>query len=314
MGQWLQVLFPTLFFGWLIWAFLRLVTRNASDVPDRPEQTYSIFTAAFDRELQAGAIEKELATSGVRCGMPSGINVSDLSARARLADEAFEQAINSEGAKNARTALARFKENLSVCVLIDQSGSMVNQAPGLVGQLRALTEIYSDTDHEIGIFGFTTMGWHGGMARDAWKKAGRPKYPGRLCSLLHIVYKPFELPAPEAHWQAMLNPGLFFENVDGEALEWGSRLLAARPPAKKLLIVLSDGASVDDSTLMANGPNILERHLLGVIAQIQGDQSIRLGAIGLGYAVDRYYSCSVHTSEPEGLLTSMNQLTTLMTT
>jgi len=154
------------------------------------------------------------------------------------------------------------------------------------------------------ILGFTTRQWKGGHSAKDWVRAGRPPDPGRLNDLLHIVYKSAGEPArrSRASLGAMLEPGLLKENIDGEALLWASRRLLTRPEKRKILIVISDGAPVDQFTLEVNGDKlILDRHLRQVIAGIQSAGAIELTAIGVKHDTGQYYPNSVGINELENL-------------
>lgn len=308
MGELLQIALAAII-TWLLWAYFRRGSkRQAHDTPDRDDKPYEAYTTDFDRELKASDVEAALALSGARLALPSGTRVPNLPTRTEIADEAFDRALHSEGATITASALTNKADKISIAILIDQSGSMVNRAPQLVGQLRALEHFLSSAGHELALFGFTTMGWHGGIVREAWQKAGRPRYPGRLCALLHIVYKTFDQSMPAQAWQAMLNPRLFFENVDGEALDWAYRQLLTRSSVNKFLVVISDGAPVDDSTIAENGPNFLLRHLRKVIEHVSSDQRIGLGAIGIGYAVNEFYPISTQVNDENQFLEEFAKL------
>jgi len=191
-----------------------------------------------------------------------------------------------------------------VSLLIDNSGSMRGR-PITIAAMSA--EILARTLERCGvkveILGFTTRAWKGGQSREAWLKAGKPPQPGRLNDLRHIVYK-----AADAPWRRarrglglMLREGLLKENIDGEAILWAHQRLLARPEQRRILMVISDGAPVDDSTLSANPGNYLERHLREVIAWIEGQSEVELLAIGIGHDVTRYYRRAVTISDPEQL-------------
>jgi cobaltochelatase CobT len=191
-----------------------------------------------------------------------------------------------------------------VTLLIDNSGSMRGR-PIAVAAMSA--EILARTLERCGvkveILGFTTRAWKGGQSREAWLKAGKPPNPGRLNDLRHIIYK-----AADAPWRRarrglglMLREGLLKENIDGEAILWAHHRLLARPEQRRILMVISDGAPVDDSTLSANPGNYLERHLREVIAWIETHSDVELLAIGIGHDVTRYYRRAVTISDPEQL-------------
>jgi cobaltochelatase CobT len=156
---------------------------------------------------------------------------------------------------------------------------------------------------KVEILGFTTRQWKGGQARERWVQDGKPKNPGRLNDLRHIVYKSADAPWRRARKNLglMLREGLLKENIDGEALMWAFRRLAARPEHRRILMVISDGAPVDDSTLSVNPGNYLERHLRDVIRQIEGSRAVEVVAIGIGHDVTRYYRRAVTIVDAEEL-------------
>jgi cobaltochelatase CobT len=153
------------------------------------------------------------------------------------------------------------------------------------------------------ILGFTTRGWKGGQSREAWLSEGRPPHPGRLNDLRHILYKRADEPYRHARKSLglMMREGLLKENIDGEALLWAHARLLARPEERRILLVISDGAPVDDSTASANGGTYLERHLRQVIGWIEGRSNVELAAIGIGHDVTRYYSRAVTIMDAEQL-------------
>ena len=153
------------------------------------------------------------------------------------------------------------------------------------------------------ILGFTTRAWKGGQAREKWIGDGKPANPGRLNDLRHIVYKAADEPWRRAkkNLGLMMREGLLKENIDGEALMWAHNRLMARPEQRKILMVISDGAPVDDSTLSVNSGNYLERHLRRVIEDIESKSSVELTAIGIGHDVTRYYKRAVTIVDAEQL-------------
>ena len=191
-----------------------------------------------------------------------------------------------------------------VTLLIDNSGSMRGR-PIMVAALCA--DILARTLERCGvkteILGFTTRAWKGGQARDMWIKAGKPAQPGRLNDLRHIVYKAADAPWRRARKNLglMMREGLLKENIDGEALVWAHQRLLGRPEARKILMVISDGAPVDDSTLSVNSGHYLERHLREVIGEIEGKSNVELIAIGIGHDVTRYYRRAVTIVDVEQL-------------
>ena len=195
-----------------------------------------------------------------------------------------------------------------VSILIDNSGSMRGR-PIAIAAICA--DILARTLERCGvqteILGFTTRGWKGGQSRESWLAAGRPPNPGRLNDLRHIVYKRADEPYRRARRNLglMMREGLLKENIDGEALLWAHNRLIARPEERRILMVISDGAPVDDSTASANGGTYLERHLRQVIEWIEKRSSVELIAIGIGHDVTRYYSRAVTIMDAEQLAGAM---------
>ncbi len=188
-----------------------------------------------------------------------------------------------------------FKDTV-VSLLIDNSGSMRGR-PITIAAIS--TDILAKTLERCGIkvevLGFTTRTWKGGKARDAWIKENKPKLPGRLNELLHIVYKNADAPVrrTKRNFGIMLKEGLLKENIDGEALDWAYKRLIARSEKRKILMVISDGAPVDDSTLSSNKSNYLDNHLKYIIKSIEKRGAVELLAIGIGHDVTRYYAKAV---------------------
>ena len=202
-----------------------------------------------------------------------------------------------------------------VTLLLDNSGSMRGR-PIMVAAMCA--DILGRTLERVGvkteILGFTTRAWKGGMSREKWLGAGKPPQPGRLNDLRHIVYKAADEPWRRAkrNLVLMMREGLLKENIDGEALTWAHNRIVARPEQRKILMVISDGAPVDDSTLSVNAGNYLEHHLRRVIEEIETRSSVELTAIGIGHDVTRYYRKAVTIVDAEQLGGAMTeQLTEL---
>lgn len=207
-----------------------------------------------------------------------------------------------------------FKDTV-VSILIDNSGSMRGR-PISIAAISA--DILARTLERVGvkteILGFTTRAWKGGQAREAWLAAGRPTQPGRLNDVRHIVYKQADEPWRRAKRSLglMMREGLLKENIDGEALLWAHGRLIARPEDRRILMVISDGAPVDDSTLSVNSGSYLERHLRQVIGWIEARSPVELVAIGIGHDVTRYYARAVTIMDVEQLAgTMIEQLASL---
>jgi len=159
------------------------------------------------------------------------------------------------------------------------------------------------------ILGFTTRAWKGGQTREKWAEDGKPPNPGRLNDLRHIIYKAADIPWRRARRNLglMLREGLLKENIDGEALMWAHNRLLGRSEQRRILMVISDGAPVDDATLSANAGNYLEKHLRDVIGWIESRSNVELTAIGIGHDVTRYYKHAVTISDAEELGGTMMQ-------
>ena len=191
-----------------------------------------------------------------------------------------------------------------VSLLIDNSGSMRGR-PITIAAMCAdiLARTLERCSVKTEVLGFTTKAWKGGKSREEWIESGKQPAPGRLNDLRHIIYKTADEPwrRSKRNLGLMLREGLLKENIDGEALEWAYSRLISRPEQRKILMVISDGAPVDDSTLSVNAGNYLERHLKQVIQKIEIDPSIELTAIGIGHDVNRYYRRAVTIVDAEQL-------------
>src|SRR5208337_464218 len=198
---------------------------------------------------------------------------------------------------------ATFRDTV-VTLLLDNSGSMRGR-PITVAATCAdiLARTLERCGVKVEILGFTTRAWKGGQSREAWLQANKPASPGRLNDLRHIIYKSADAPwrRSRKHLGLMMREGLLKENIDGEALDWAHRRLLARPEQRKILMMISDGAPVDDSTLSVNPGNYLERHLRHIIEEIETRSPVELIAIGIGHDVTRYYRRAVTIVDAEEL-------------
>ena len=197
-----------------------------------------------------------------------------------------------------------------VTLLIDNSGSMRGR-PITVAATCAdiLARTLERCGVKVEILGFTTKAWKGGQSREKWLASGKPQSPGRLNDLRHIVYKGADAPWRRARRNLglMMREGLLKENIDGEALIWAHDRLLARPEQRRILMMISDGAPVDDSTLSVNPGNYLERHLRAVIEQIETRSPVELLAIGIGHDVTRYYRRAVTIVDADELAGAMTE-------
>jgi cobaltochelatase CobT len=202
---------------------------------------------------------------------------------------------------------ADFRDTV-VTLLLDNSGSMRGR-PIMVAACCAdiLARTLERCGVKVEILGFTTRAWKGGQAREQWLAAGKPANPGRLNDLRHIVYKPADAPwrRSKRSLALMMREGLLKENIDGEALAWAHRRLLAKSERRRILMMISDGAPVDDSTLSVNTGCYLERHLRQVIEEIETRSTIELIAIGIGHDVTRYYRRAVTITDPSELAGAM---------
>jgi cobaltochelatase CobT len=191
-----------------------------------------------------------------------------------------------------------------VTLLIDNSGSMRGRP---ITVAATCADILARTLERCGVkvelLGFTTRAWKGGLSRESWLQSGKPANPGRLNDLRHIIYKAADAPWRRARKNLglMMREGLLKENIDGEALDWAHKRLLARSEQRKILMVISDGAPVDDSTLSVNAGSYLERHLRHIIAEIETRSPVELIAIGIGHDVTRYYRRAVTIVDAEEL-------------
>ena len=196
-----------------------------------------------------------------------------------------------------------FKDTI-VTLLIDNSGSMRGR-PITIAALCAdiLSRTLERCNVKVEILGFTTKNWKGGQSREDWNKNGKPQYPGRLNDLRHIIYK-----SADTNWRQskknlglMLKEGLLKENIDGEAILWAFNRLKKRKEERKILMVISDGAPVDDSTLSVNSGDFLEKHLKKVVKTIQDNKDFEILAIGIGHDVSRYYKKAIKITDVQEL-------------
>jgi cobaltochelatase CobT len=202
-----------------------------------------------------------------------------------------------------------------VTILIDNSGSMRGRPIALAAMSAdVIAQTLERCNVRVEILGFTTRAWKGGQAREHWIANGRPDNPGRLNDLRHIIYKAADAPMRRSRRNLglMLKEGVLKENIDGEALAWAYNRLARRAEQRKILMVISDGAPVDDSTLSANSGNMLEADLRNVIGWIENRSKVEMTAIGIGHDVTRYYSRALTITDADGLAPAlMEQLADL---
>jgi cobaltochelatase CobT len=264
--------------------------RRAALPPEVPLPTprpadfaYRVFTDGFDQTV---SIDEVAVTLGKPVG---GRNRSD----------ARHVWMRSSA---TRIATATAQSGTVVTVLVDHSGSMRDTGVTAAVCILELTELLlGKLGIGLEVLGFTTTSWKGGRSRELWIEQGRPASPGRLCDLLHIVYRPAAAVEPAAdagRYLPMLRTGLLRENVDGEALLWATARLRQVPARRRILLVLSDGAPCDDSTTSQNGGRFLQWHLQEVVEALQQAGDIHLCAIGLGHDVAPYYPNATLAATP----------------
>ena len=294
-----------------------------------PEPAYKIFTTAFDEIVEAQDLCEPEELDRLRAYLDQQI-ASLSSVVSRLANKLQRRLLAKQNrawtfdleegildaARLARvvvdpTAPLSFKEEKDtdfrdtvVTLLLDNSGSMRGR-PIMVAAVCAdiLARTLERCAVKVEILGFTTRAWKGGLSRDEWIKAGKPAQPGRLNDLRHIIYKNADEPwrRGRKNLGLMMREGLLKENIDGEALVWAHHRLMTRPEQRRILMVISDGAPVDDSTLSVNSGHYLERHLRTVINDIEQLSPVELIAIGIGHDVTRYYRRAVTIVDVEQL-------------
>ena len=301
--------------------------RPWTDIPDGFD--YKVFTEAFDEVTAAAELcdDEELTRlrayldaqlkglQGVVTRLANRLQRRLMAQQSRSWDFDQEEGL-LDAARLARVVVSpgqslsykverdvEFKDTV-VTLLLDNSGSMRGR-PISIAAISAdvLARTLERCGVKVEILGFTTRNWKGGLSRDAWLTAGKPAHPGRLNDLRHIVYKQADEPWRRARKNLglMMREGLLKENIDGEALLWAHQRLLARPEDRRILMVISDGAPVDDSTLSVNSAGYLEAHLRKVIEWIEAKSPVQLVAIGIGHDVTRYYRRAVTIMDAEQL-------------
>lgn len=273
--------------------WLRKILRHAEtrSIPTTLSDDYWIFDTSYDEEISS----KKLLEERNRL-VPGSEQLSFRTQTAVLeavaAERATLQAKTTLEAEKIRDGLGNVEGHLSLSVLIDHSGSMrddkVQMALVIAG---CASQLASKLDIPFEVLGFTTVEWKGDPVRGLWISRGQPEAPGRLCALRHIVYSDFKTKRlPDL--RAMFLPDILKENVDGEAILWAAERARKIDAARHLVVVVSDGAPVDDSTLAQNRPDFLWDHLLSVMAEMKADDSFTVVGVGLDHDVRRIYKRS----------------------
>ena len=298
-----------LLLGALIWllavAFFRSRKAPSSAAPDPAASFYHPYTTRFDRVCGGSELRSLLDADGKDIRAGRAVGTADPAARERMFHEAHERAT---AGLNTLAGL----DGTAVCVLVDQSGSMARFMPAVAGELLAACEDLEAVGADVMLAGFTTIGWRGGQTRALWDNEGRPPYPGRLCDLLHVIYSGFGEASTATLFAPLLDQGIFFENVDGEAICWAEQALLAVPQPRRCLIVVSDGAPVDDSSLFENGPSFLWNHLVQTLDGLHSRGQIAVGGIGINHDVSSLYAYARQVSPDGGLAAEIVQLAALL--
>jgi cobaltochelatase CobT len=203
----------------------------------------------------------------------------------------------------------KFKDTV-VSVLIDSSGSMRGRSISIAAMCAdILGRTLERCSVKVEILGFTTKAWRGGQSRELWLQQGKPQQPGRLNDLRHIIYKAADMPWRRARRNLglMMREELLKENIDGEALLWAHNRIHGRTEDRKILMVISDGLPVDNSTLLVNPSNYLEQHLKYAIDQIENNSEVELVAIGIGHDVTHHYQHAVTITDADQLGDAMTE-------
>jgi cobaltochelatase CobT len=310
--------------------------RPNSSVLDAPERFgYQVFTRQFDEFVSAEALcdaeelerlrsflDKQLSTLHVAVSrLANRLQRKLLAQQSRAWDFDLEEGM-LDTARLSRVVTDPFQplsfkrerdttfRDTVVTLLLDNSGSMRGR-PIMVAACCAdiLARTLERCGVKVEILGFTTRQWKGGQSREQWLAAGKPPNPGRLNDLRHIVYKSADTPWRRARRNLglMMREGLLKENIDGEALAWAHARMLARPEQRRIIMMISDGAPVDDSTLSVNSGTYLERHLRQVIQEIEMHSAVELIAIGIGHDVTRYYRRAVTITDAEELAGAMTE-------
>lgn len=292
------------------------IVTGRSRVLDASPGGYRVFTTAYDSELQPATRIREALLAEYRRRLDTrvteqGLNIARLARQLKallaVASRDDWASAQEEGLIDGRrlaqlvaspTERRLFRQEQSEpqadCVvgfLIDCSGSMRQHSESVALLVDVFARALDMAGVASEILGFTTGAWNGGRALRDWRRAGKPPFPGRLNEVTHLVFKDGDTPWRRARRSiaALLNPELFREGIDGEALAWASARLAARGEARRLLIVISDGCPMDGATQLANDPHYLDHHLQQVAARVEADGVVALAAIGVGLDLSPYY-------------------------
>lgn len=279
---------------------------------------YRAYTTKFDREIRANEIDSVLGS--LRHDQLAALDSAWETLQTDLLPwRTGLHLIAADASSRIRAALTEAeRHDTAISLLFDQSGSMRGQRMLFsAATADVVQEFLLTLGMTCEVSGFTTSRWRGGRSRSRWNWRFRPRNPGRLNDLLHVIYQDAEdRRASTGRWdyRQMLRPDLPKENIDGEAIQWAAHRLSTLPNKRKILIVLSDGAPVDDATLTENRPDYLGDHLREVVENLVADGDIRIAAMGIGYRVHLFYPTSSYVEAPSelgaALITMIEQMLT----
>ncbi|WP_212744771.1 cobaltochelatase CobT-related protein [Parasedimentitalea maritima] len=269
----------------------------------KSDSGYSIFTTEFDVELTGDELGRELSAKDRTIW------------QAQI--DAYQAATELERTRAALISAARISDVLAqnndfrsttVSIVVDHSGSLKGQRAIIAClMVQMIGDFLSRLGVKFEILGFTTAAWKGGNSRKRWISKGRPKNPGRLNDLLHICYRKASSTNPGCPWSIhhILRSAVLKENIDGEAVFWAAERLKNQGSDQNLIIVISDGAPVDDSTLHENGTELLWRHLESVVSDVVATQGFRIAGIGIDHDVSRLYPINLKVDRLEQISTKL---------
>lgn len=279
---------------------------------------YRAYTTKFDREVRANQIDTVLGS--LRQSHQIALDAAWEALQTDLLPwRTSLHLLAAEASLRIRSALTDGeRHDTVVSLLFDQSGSMRGQKMLFAAATAdVMQEFLLTLGMTCEVLGFTTSQWRGGRSRNRWNWRFRPNNPGRLNDLLHVVYQDAgDRRASTGKWEyrQMLRPDLPKENIDGEAIQWAAKRLLTLPNKRKILIVLSDGAPVDDATLTVNPPDYLAEHLCEVVEDMVADGNIRIAAMGIGYQTHLFYPTSSYVETPSELGPALIELIEQMVT
>ncbi|WP_439618083.1 cobaltochelatase CobT-related protein [Shinella sp.] len=275
----------------------------------KPENGYRVYTREFDQTVDQADLDRIIGP----LSLEEKIELEEAWRVFEHALSSWRISANLHALEKAAGILAALspaqRQDTTVSLLIDHSGSMKGQSILLAAAAAEIAyEFLTRLGCSVEVLGFTTTTWKGGLSRKKWLSLGAQPQPGRLCDVLHIIYRSadqFISPVIGLSLKNMLRRDLLKENVDGEAIEWAAHRLSGRKEAHRVLLVLSDGVPMDDSTAQANGESYLLGHLKSVLARLDKDSSICVGSVGLRFDVQALYSNGIVVEGTDNLAIGM---------